>query len=338
MWRRADWVVPYLNGAPYSDKPPLLFWGILAGWRVFGVNEWWPRLLSPLFGLLSALLLANLARRLSPERPDAADRALPFLSGMLWSIYSTLVLFDTLLTACVLVALCGVVEAARGRPGRGWLAYGGGIGLGVLAKGPVVLVHVLPVALLAPWWVMEPPRARWRRWYLGLMAGVALGAVIGLAWALSAAARGCGLPGGYALAADCWARRPCVRAPAPMVVVSPAARADPFSLDLVATTRALARRFASRAGRAGSALRARVRRAGIDRLLPHQRQAGSLPDAAPAGVCNPRGEALVRGRAPLVPGTPSCPLVFSPWGDCCCSRPDTFTGLSGRPGSQPGGD
>ena len=189
MWRRADWVVPYLNGAPYGDKPPLLFWGILAGWRVFGVNDWSPRLLPPFFGLASTLLLANLARRLSPERSDAADRALPFLSGLLWSLYSTLVLFDTLLTVCVLIALCGVVEASRGRPGRGWLAYGAGIGLGVLAKGPVVLVHVLPVALLAPWWVTEPP-ARWRRWYLGLLAGVALGAVIGLAWALSAAERG----------------------------------------------------------------------------------------------------------------------------------------------------
>jgi 4-amino-4-deoxy-L-arabinose transferase-like glycosyltransferase len=190
MWRRGDWVVPYLNGAPYSDKPPLLFWGILAGWRAFGVNEWWPRLLAPLAGLLSAILVAHLARRLSPDRVDAADRAIPFLSGLLWTSYSTLVLFDTLLTLCVLVALCGVVEAWRGRVGYGWLACGAGIGLGVLTKGPVVLVHVLPVALLAPWWGFGRP-VPWRRaWYCGLIAAVALGAAIGLAWALSAAARG----------------------------------------------------------------------------------------------------------------------------------------------------
>ena len=190
IWRRGDWVVPYLNGAPYSDKPPLLFWGILSGWQVFGVSEWWPRLLSPLFGLLCAVLLAHLARRLSADRPDAAARAIPFLSGFLWITYSTLVLFDTLLTACVLVALCGVVEASRGAPARGWLAYGAGVGLGALAKGPVVLIHVLPVALLAPWWIPSPHPIRWRHWYLGLMAGTILGAVIGLSWALVAAARG----------------------------------------------------------------------------------------------------------------------------------------------------
>jgi 4-amino-4-deoxy-L-arabinose transferase-like glycosyltransferase len=44
MWLRHDWLVPHLNGSPYPDKPPLLFWGILLGWRVFGVNVWWPRL------------------------------------------------------------------------------------------------------------------------------------------------------------------------------------------------------------------------------------------------------------------------------------------------------
>jgi 4-amino-4-deoxy-L-arabinose transferase-like glycosyltransferase len=190
MWRRGDWVVPHLNGAPYADKPPLLFWGMLLGWRVLGVNEWWPRLLPPILGLTSALLLARLAARLSPDGPRSGDQAMPFLSGFLWVTYTTLVLFDTLLTTCVLVALAGVVDAWRGRPLRGWVTFAAGLGLGALAKGPVVLVHVLPVALLAPWWATDPRPARWGRWYLGLGAGVALGAAIALAWALPAAARG----------------------------------------------------------------------------------------------------------------------------------------------------
>jgi 4-amino-4-deoxy-L-arabinose transferase-like glycosyltransferase len=191
MWRRNDWLVPYLNGSPYTDKPPLLFWGMLLGWRAFGVNQWWPRLLPPLFGLISVLLLMKLARRLSPETSDAAERTLPFLSGALWVTYSTVVLFDTLLTACVLLALIGVVDASRGRATRGWSACAAGIGLGLLAKGPVVLVHVLPVVLLAPWWTADPQdskrAANWRRWYLGAIAAVALGAALALAWALAAA-------------------------------------------------------------------------------------------------------------------------------------------------------
>ena len=187
MWLRHDWLVPYLNGSPYPDKPPLLFWGILLGWRVFGVNEWWPRLLSPLAALVCVLLLARLARRLSPD--GAAGNAVPLLSGLLWVTYTTLVLFDALLTGCVLFALLGVTEAALGRSFRGWLMYGAGVGLGVLAKGPVVLVHVLPVALLAPWWAVFVSLDR-RRWYAGLLGALALGATIGLAWALVAGARG----------------------------------------------------------------------------------------------------------------------------------------------------
>lgn len=191
MWHRNDWLVPYLNGSPYTDKPPLLFWGILLGWRAFGVNQWWPRLLPPLFGLISVFLLLRLARRLSPATPDAAERTLPFLSGVLWVTYSTALLFDTLLTACVLLALIGVVDAWRGRAIVGWFACAAGIGLGLLAKGPVVLVHVLPVALLAPWWTADPEPAtrpaNWPRWYLAAIAAVALGSALALAWALTAA-------------------------------------------------------------------------------------------------------------------------------------------------------
>lgn len=189
MWQRRDWITPYLNGLPYSDKPPLLFWYILSGWSLFGVTEWWPRLLSPLAGLASVLLLAYLARRLWPPRADAAALTLPFLSGMFWMTYTTLVLFDTLLTVCVLISLSGVVEAYRGKPRWGWLAYGAGIGLGLLAKGPVVLIHTLPVALLAPWWTIEEQPVSWRAWYFGMAVGAVLGIALGLSWALTAGLR-----------------------------------------------------------------------------------------------------------------------------------------------------
>ena len=31
MWLRGDFLVPYINGEPYSHKPPLLFWLIQLG-------------------------------------------------------------------------------------------------------------------------------------------------------------------------------------------------------------------------------------------------------------------------------------------------------------------
>ena len=61
MWWRDEFLVPHLNGDTYSHKPPLLFWLMHAGWWLFGVNDWWPRLIAPLFSLLDLALLAWLA-------------------------------------------------------------------------------------------------------------------------------------------------------------------------------------------------------------------------------------------------------------------------------------
>lgn len=193
MWRRGEFLVPHLNGLPYSDKPPLLFWLFHLGWWFFGVEEWWPRLVPSLFALANLFLTAALARRLWPDRPGVAKAAPWVLLGLLlWSVYTTMVMFDMLVTFFVLLALLGL-HAARCRGGvLPWLQVGAAFGLGMLAKGPVVLMFPLFVAVLAPWWARG---ARWRgaagwRWGLGLLGAVALGAVLALAWALPAAAAG----------------------------------------------------------------------------------------------------------------------------------------------------
>jgi 4-amino-4-deoxy-L-arabinose transferase-like glycosyltransferase len=111
------------------------------------------------------------------------------LGGLLWPGFYTMVQFDLLLAGAVLLALIGLVRAWQGAA-RGWWWMGLGIGLGVLAKGPVVLLHVLPVALLAPWWARERRPPSWPRWYGGLLLALALGAAIGLAWAWPAALAG----------------------------------------------------------------------------------------------------------------------------------------------------
>lgn len=186
MWLRRDFLVPHLNGLPYSDKPPLLFWLFHLGWAVFGVNEWWPRLVPPLCALANLHLVARLARRLWPDRPWLARRVpLVLLGFAFWSAFTTMIMFDMLLAGCVLVALHGLLTA-RERPVRGWLLVGVALGLGILAKGPVALLLPLIMALSAPFWGGRAGA----RWWLGLVAAVAIGAALALAWALPAAAAG----------------------------------------------------------------------------------------------------------------------------------------------------
>ncbi|MEW6690453.1 MAG: glycosyltransferase family 39 protein [Pseudomonadota bacterium] len=193
MWLRGDFLVPHVNGEPYSHKPPLLFWLIHLGWAVFGVNDWWPRLVGPLCALGSIPLLLKLEGILWGRNGDSPGHAVWILFGtLLFAGFITLTMFDLLLVLCVMAAMVGVLELARHRRGAGVLWLGAGIGLGVLAKGPVVLLHVLPAALAAPWWAPQT-RSRLGPWVLDLLLGVLLGAAIALAWALPA-----GLAGGEA--------------------------------------------------------------------------------------------------------------------------------------------
>jgi len=187
MWRTGDYLVPHLNGEVYSHKPPLLFWLINAGWAAFGVQEWVARMVGPIFGLLDLFAVAVLARALWPADEATRNRVgAVLLAFPLFALYSTLLMFDTMLTFFVLVALIGLAQAARtgGWRAAGWIALG--IGGGLLAKGPIALLYILPVALLAPWWSAQA-RTAWRPFALRLAMGLLGGIGLGLAWAFPAA-------------------------------------------------------------------------------------------------------------------------------------------------------
>jgi 4-amino-4-deoxy-L-arabinose transferase-like glycosyltransferase len=189
MWNHGEILVPHLNGAPYSDKPPLLFWLIEAGWRVFGVQEWWARTVPSLFALVSLFLTARLGRKLWPERPEVGAAA-PFLlvATFFWSFFTTVLLFDMLLVFCTLVGLLGLVRASR-EERWGWTLFAGAIALGILAKGPATLLWLLPAAAAAPWWA-GTEAARPRRWYPRAAVAMVVGIALALVWAIPAALSG----------------------------------------------------------------------------------------------------------------------------------------------------
>ncbi|MCC7051808.1 MAG: glycosyltransferase family 39 protein [Gemmatimonadaceae bacterium] len=191
MLQRNDWLVPHLNGATYSHKPPLLFWLVAAGWKVFGVSEAWARLVGPLAGVVALALLTALARALWPH--DARTRGwAPVITvgALLWAAFGTLFMFDTLLACCALLALLGIVHAVEHGNRRGVFYLAAGITLGVLSKGPVILLHVLPVALAAPWWATPRADRRWATWYVSLLGGLLLGVCGALLWAIPAGVAG----------------------------------------------------------------------------------------------------------------------------------------------------
>jgi 4-amino-4-deoxy-L-arabinose transferase-like glycosyltransferase len=191
MWHSGKFLVPWINGVPYGHKPPLFFYLIHLGWFLFGVNEWSARLTGPFFGLLSLLLTAHLARRLWPG-DTTTSKLSPFilLAMPLFAILTTLTMFDLMLCFFVLLSATGLLAAGRDRAPHGWIMVATGIGGGLLTKGPVTMVFVVPLGLLAPWWLKSSGQSSWWRWYSRFFVAVLIGVAIALLWAIPAAKAG----------------------------------------------------------------------------------------------------------------------------------------------------
>jgi len=188
MRATGSWSLPTLNFEPYSHKPPLLFWLINASWSAFGLGVWPARLVGVGATVVVIVLTHGLDRRLAPARTSGpALSALMLLGLPLFIVLGCSIMFDMLLTATVSGAMLALWIAGRSGDSRAFLAYGASVGLGLLAKGPVVLLFTVPAALLARYWIAPEHRPGW---FLRIGAALALGALMGLAWALRAASIG----------------------------------------------------------------------------------------------------------------------------------------------------
>jgi 4-amino-4-deoxy-L-arabinose transferase-like glycosyltransferase len=185
MWNHGHWLVPHINGQPYSEKVPLLFWLIHAGWFVFGVSDVWPRVLEVIFGGAQLALLATLARRLFPRHPWVAKGAPWMLLALGYAfLFGLQIMYEVLLAVWVLAALLCLTPRAHREEPR-WLWFGLCIGAGLMTKGPVMLLHIAFPWLLGPLWSDWANRNR-ARWYGRGLLAVLLGGAILLAWALPA--------------------------------------------------------------------------------------------------------------------------------------------------------
>jgi 4-amino-4-deoxy-L-arabinose transferase-like glycosyltransferase len=177
MLQRGEVVVPYLQGEVYVDKPPLLYWLVETSYRVFGVRVWAARLVPALAVHACVLLLYLLGRRSLGERAAFAGAMLLALSPGYLGM-GRLLLMDGVLTLWSTLALLAAFEAVRGPrlAWSWWLVSAAACGLGVLTKGPVAVVLLLP-----PVWLYRRLGGRgvapaWRGW--GAFAAVLLGVTL----------------------------------------------------------------------------------------------------------------------------------------------------------------
>ncbi|WP_211466022.1 ArnT family glycosyltransferase [Collimonas silvisoli] len=159
-WRH--WIIPYLNGLPYMEKPPLLYWLTALSFAVFGVSEWSARLVPALSSLACVAMLLQFGRIVG--RPRAGRlAALMFASSIGVVAMSRLLMFDMLLTALLTAALmCAYRHLHDGN--KKWLrmAYAC-LALASLTKGSVALVLF---GLIVLSFMLVSRRLRdWRTWF-----------------------------------------------------------------------------------------------------------------------------------------------------------------------------
>ncbi len=180
------WLDPLTkNFEPYSHKPPLLFWLINAFWSVFGVSRWAGTIPVVLASILCVYLTGVLGKTIckgdisSPLSNTTRVRVM-MAASFPFMIYGTIVMFDFLVCVFVLLSLIFVVRYSETRRITDLLLLGLCLGVGVLAKGPVTYLYVLPVYLLAPLW--KPDLTRLKSWYANLLLAILVSAIPVLFW------------------------------------------------------------------------------------------------------------------------------------------------------------
>lgn len=188
MWNNSSFIVPLQNGLPYSHKPPLLFWLLNLDWLLFGVNEGTLRFIPLIFSLLNITLMYRIALKLWQDEQVARYASLILASMLSYLLWSSVIMFDVILTFWVLLAVLALISATKEHRFAWYLLLGVAIGCGILTKGPVVLVYILPVALFGFLWL---PGERFSgRWYGWLFLSVLIGVCVVLFWLVPAALTG----------------------------------------------------------------------------------------------------------------------------------------------------
>jgi 4-amino-4-deoxy-L-arabinose transferase-like glycosyltransferase len=167
--KMVDWITPMFDyGVPFWGKPPLSFWTQAASMTVFGVNEFAARFPAWLLHLASCFIIIKLGTQ-QISRNAGIWAAIIFSSTTLGLVSSGVVLTDPVLSFSILLASYGFWRWMKCASKADAYLMFAGLGLGLLAKGPLTLV--LMGAPAFAWFVIYKEWGRVLRlpWISGLV-------------------------------------------------------------------------------------------------------------------------------------------------------------------------
>ena len=163
MSERGDLIVPYFNREIFAHKPPIMYWVMIAGFKLFGETEFATRVGAALFGIGNVLLTYHIGRLLFSARAGFWS-ALVLASSINYAVVARAAVSDPeLIFFCTLPILIFVAGTSRSRhtpcaeaddtrsvpatlPWKLWALAYASMACAVMTKGPIGIV--LPTAVI----------------------------------------------------------------------------------------------------------------------------------------------------------------------------------------------
>jgi 4-amino-4-deoxy-L-arabinose transferase-like glycosyltransferase len=194
MFLRGDLVTPTLGGRTWFEKPALLYWMIIASFKLFGVTEWSARLPSAISGVLTISAVFLVGRQVEVVKDGERQlQGYAFWSAIAAAttigiiVFSHAASFDIVLTMTTAWALAFYIlynlqehSDVSERP-SGWLLAGFYvfIGLSLLAKGLVGIV--MPIGVIGLYHIFQR-RLPGRKTFISLFWGLPLALIVAGIW------------------------------------------------------------------------------------------------------------------------------------------------------------
>ena len=138
MFESGDYVVPYYNYQLRTDKPPLHYYFMAAGYSIFGVNAFGARFFSSLMGVFTIIITFLFARKHFGEKAGL-NAALVLISSIHLALQFHMSVPDPYLIFFMTWAFYSFYEAYTTNNKWQLLSFYFAIGCGILTKGPVAV-------------------------------------------------------------------------------------------------------------------------------------------------------------------------------------------------------
>ena len=140
-----DYVIPKLMGTPHLHKPPLSYWLMALGMKIFGINEFGARFFQVLFAIFSLFLVYLIDKELFDKEKALFSLILTAISPAIF-FTSRVLATDIFLLFFELLVFYSFLKLQKQKKQLWGYIFWLALGLGFLTKGPVVVV--IPVLIL----------------------------------------------------------------------------------------------------------------------------------------------------------------------------------------------